>query len=107
MLQDKKAGCRFAREGGDSVSSRDPYGQVRPGYLVLSAILLLVGVAITIVQYKVPSILEPVMGLYEMTPSTGAWLMSVFTAVGIFLGQSLFSWDWPLKTSPDIVTAAK
>ena len=85
MLQDKKAGCRFAREGGDSVSSRDPYGQVRPGYLVLSAILLLVGVAITIVQYKVPSILEPVMGLYEMTPSTGAWLMSVFTAVGIFL----------------------
>ena len=29
------------------------------------------------------------------------------TAFLIFLGQSLFSWDWPLKTSPDIVTAAK
>lgn len=59
--------------------------RVRPGYLALSVILLIVGVAITIVQYKVPSILEPIMGAYGMTPSAGSWLMSIFTMVGIFL----------------------
>ncbi len=59
--------------------------RVRPGYLALSVILLIVGVAITIVQYKVPSILDPIMVAYGLTPSAGSWLMSIFTMVGIFL----------------------
>lgn len=63
---------------------RAPKGAA-PNYLLLSIVLLLVGVTITIVQYKVPSILEPIMGSYDMTPGTASWLMSVFTAVGIVL----------------------
>jgi len=54
-------------------------------YLVLSLILLFVGVAITIVQYKVPPILEPIMEQFSIELDTGSWLMSIFTAVGIFL----------------------
>ncbi|MDO4291046.1 MAG: MFS transporter [Eggerthellaceae bacterium] len=66
-------------------ASASLYDNVRPGYLALSLILLAVGVSITIVQYKVPSILGDVMGAYGMSSSTGAWLMSIFTAMGIFL----------------------
>lgn len=54
-------------------------------YLVFSIILLIVGVSITIVQYKVPSILETIMDSYGMDSSIGSWMMSIFTAVGIFL----------------------
>ena len=54
-------------------------------YLVLSLVLLLVGTSIAIVQYKVPSIFESIMAAHDMTTSTGSWLMSVFTAMGIFL----------------------
>ncbi len=73
-----------AGKGGIRVGT-DQGMQVRPGYLALSVILLMVGVAITIVQYKVPSILEPIMGIYGMTPVAASWMMSVFTMVGIFL----------------------
>lgn len=54
-------------------------------YLAFSMLLLIMGTAITTVQYKVPTILGPLMFDYGMTASTGSWLMSVFTAVGIFL----------------------
>lgn len=54
-------------------------------YLVFSFILLFVGVAITIVQYKVPPVLEPIMAQFSIGLDTGSWLMSIFTAVGIFL----------------------
>ncbi|MDO5800330.1 MAG: MFS transporter [Coriobacteriia bacterium] len=57
-----------------------------PGnYLVFSVLLLIMGTAVTTVQYKVPSILGPLMADYGMTSSAGSLLMSVFTAVGIFL----------------------
>lgn len=58
---------------------------IRVNYLVLSLVLLLVGTSIAIVQYKVPSIFENIMAAYDMTVATGSWLMSVFTAAGIFL----------------------
>lgn len=54
-------------------------------YLTVSIILLAVGTAVTIVQYKVPSILGPIMSSFSMSPGTASWLMSVFTAVGIVL----------------------
>lgn len=57
-------------------------------YLAFSILLLAMGTTITIVQYKVPSILGPLMKSYGMSSSTGSWLMSVFTAVGIFLSIS-------------------
>lgn len=54
-------------------------------YLLFSVFLLIVGTTITIVQYKVPSILEPLIGMYGMTMGEASWLMSIFTAAGVFL----------------------
>lgn len=54
-------------------------------YIVFSFILLFVGIAITIVQYKVPPILEPIMAQFDIGLDAGSWLMSIFTAIGIFL----------------------
>ena len=71
---------------------------IRMNYLVLSLVLLLVGTSIAIVQYKVPSIFESIMAAHDMTTSTGSWLMSVFTAMGIFL--SLPTGAWAKKLGP-------
>lgn len=68
-------------KSGESVSHPERY-------LAFSILLLAMGTTITIVQYKVPSILGPLMKSYGMSSSTGSWLMSVFTAVGIFLSIS-------------------
>lgn len=65
-------------KSGESVSHPERY-------LAFSILLLAMGTTITIVQYKVPSILGPLMKSYGMSSSTGSWLMSVFAAVGIFL----------------------
>lgn len=54
-------------------------------YIAFSFILLFVGVAITVVQYKVPPVLEPIMEQFSIGLDVGSWLMSIFTAVGIFL----------------------
>ena len=73
-------GCvASAARGSDSCESR------QSGYVALSIVLLAVGVSVCIVQYKVPSILEPIMSSYGMSTDAGAWLMSIFTMVGIFL----------------------
>lgn len=68
-------------KSGESVSHPERY-------LAFSILLLAMGTTITIVQYKVPSILGPLMKSCGMSSSTGSWLMSVFTAVGIFLSIS-------------------
>lgn len=54
-------------------------------YLAFSFILLFVGIAVTIVQYKVPPILEPIMSQFNIGLDVGSWLMSIFTAIGIVL----------------------
>lgn len=81
--------CSNSGRGQDAVASGCAEAKkgptVRPGYLALSMVLLIVGTSITIVQYKVPSILEPIMRTYGMTPAVGSWMMSIFTMVGIFL----------------------
>lgn len=67
----------------ESVRGRAPRGKT--GYFVFSLVLLAVGTSVCIVQYKVPGILEPIMAAYGMDSATGSWLMSIFTATGIFL----------------------
>lgn len=83
------AGASGRREtSGTTKGMRLQAGGVRAktvGVALFSVALLLVGVSITVIQYKVPSILESVMGAFGMSASAGSWLMSVFTMVGIFL----------------------
>ncbi len=68
-----------------SVRASDSRKPRQLSYVALSIVLLAVGVSVCIVQYKVPSILDPIMGSYGMSTDSGAWLMSIFTMVGIFL----------------------
>lgn len=78
----------MGEQKGRMASSARASGSREPrqlGYVALSIVLLAVGVSVCIVQYKVPSILDPIMGSYGMSADSGAWLMSIFTMVGIFL----------------------
>lgn len=54
-------------------------------YLAVSIILTLVGIAIALGQFKVPSIMPAIMERFSMDLSAASMLMSVFTLAGIFL----------------------
>ena len=45
--------------------------------------LFLVATAVTVVQYKIPTIMMPLMEQFGIGSSTASWLMSVFTFMGI------------------------
>ncbi len=51
----------------------------------IGVILLIAGVAVAMVQYKVPTIMTTLMVLFSMDAQTASWLMSIFTLVGIFM----------------------
>jgi MFS family permease len=53
--------------------------------LLVGVITLLVGVSIAIVQYKVPTIMEPIMQQFSMSGADASWLMSIFTLIGVFI----------------------
>jgi MFS family permease len=48
-------------------------------------ILLIVGIAVACIQYKVPTIMIGIMALFHMDAAAASWLMSIFTLVGIFV----------------------
>lgn len=54
-------------------------------HLVVGIVCLLCGISVSLTQYKVPTIMTDIMGMYGMDASGGAWMMSIFTFVGIFL----------------------
>ena len=54
-------------------------------YLVVGVICLLCGISVSLVQYKIPTIMPNIMEQFSMTASGAAWTMSIFTLVGIFL----------------------
>jgi MFS family permease len=45
----------------------------------------MVGMAVTMVQYKIPSILPEIMQHFAMNATEASWLMSIFTLIGIFV----------------------
>ena len=54
-------------------------------YLLVGVLCLLCGLSVAMIQYKVPTIMTSLMDRYGLDASGGAWLMSIFTFVGIFL----------------------
>lgn len=52
-------------------------------YLV-AIILFLVATAVTMIQYKVPTVMTSLMDQLNIGADTASWLMSIFTFVGIF-----------------------
>lgn len=58
-----------------------PYQNV----FVVAIVLFLVATAVTIMQYKIPTIMVPIMEQFAIDANTAAWTMSIFTFTGIFL----------------------
>lgn len=52
-------------------------------FVIVSFSLMLVATAVTAIQYKVPTIMEPIMTQFSITAETAAWLMSIFTLLGV------------------------
>lgn len=52
-------------------------------YIAVAVPLFLVATAVTAVQYKIPTIMVPVMQYFEIDAFAASWLMSIFTFVGI------------------------
>ena len=54
-------------------------------WLIVSLCFFLVAFCITLMMYKIPTIMIQLMELLSVSASTAAWFMSVFTFSGIFL----------------------
>ena len=54
-------------------------------YVAVSVILTLVGIAVALGQFKIPSIMPAIMERFSMDLGSASMLMSVFTLAGIFL----------------------
>jgi MFS family permease len=48
-------------------------------------VLLSVATALAVVQYKIPTIMIPLMDIFAIDASLASWLMSVFLLVGVFV----------------------
>ncbi len=57
----------------------------RQNPMLVGLVLLFAGASAALIQYKVPTIMTDVMGLFSMDAELGSWLMSIFTLVGIFV----------------------
>lgn len=53
-------------------------------WLLVSVIFFLVAFGVTIMMYKIPTIMTQIMELLSVSASTAAWFMSIFTFTGIF-----------------------
>lgn len=53
--------------------------------VLVGIVLLFAGIAVALIQYKIPTIMTSIMGLFSMDASTASWLMSIFTLMSIFV----------------------
>lgn len=53
--------------------------------IVVGVVLLIAGISVAMIQYKVPTIMTSLMGMFSMTASSISWLMSIFTLMSIFM----------------------
>lgn len=67
----------------EAESERGEAGHQSP--FVVGVVLLVAGVAVAAIQYKVPTILTDLMSMFSMSPEVASWLMSIFTLTSIFV----------------------
>ena len=53
--------------------------------VLVGIVLLISGISVAMIQYKVPTIMTNLMGIFLMDAATASWLMSIFTLVSIFV----------------------
>ena len=54
-------------------------------HVLVAIVIVLVGIAIALGQFKVPSIMPAIMEEFSIDVGSASWLMSIFTFAGIFL----------------------
>lgn len=65
------------KEQGASRSYQNP--------VMIGVVLLIAGISVAMIQYKVPTILTELMTLFAMDAKAASWLMSIFTLMSIFV----------------------
>lgn len=65
------------KEQGASRSYQNP--------AMIGVVLLIAGISVAMIQYKVPTILTELMALFAMDAKAASWLMSIFTLMSIFV----------------------
>lgn len=53
--------------------------------ILIGVVLLIAGISVAMIQYKVPTILTELMALFAMDAKAASWLMSIFTLMSIFV----------------------
>lgn len=53
--------------------------------VMIGVVLLIAGISVAMIQYKVPTILTELMALFAMDAKAASWLMSIFTLMSIFV----------------------
>lgn len=53
--------------------------------ILIGVVLLITGISVAMIQYKVPTILTELMALFAMDAKAASWLMSIFTLMSIFV----------------------
>ena len=53
--------------------------------ILVGVVLLFSGVAVALIQYKIPTIMTSIMAQFSMDATTASWLMSIFTLASIFV----------------------
>lgn len=53
--------------------------------IAVGVVLFLVATAITMTQYKIPTVMTDIMTMFGIDAGTASWLMSIFTFVGIIV----------------------
>lgn len=53
--------------------------------LLVGVVLLIAGISVAMIQYKVPTIMTDLMGMFSMDAQSVSWLMSIFTLMSIFV----------------------
>ncbi|MDR0350869.1 MAG: MFS transporter, partial [Coriobacteriales bacterium] len=69
----------------DKLQDNKPGGARFQSPVKIGLVLLFAATAIAIVQYKIPTIMIPLMGIFSIDASLASWLMSVFLLVGVFV----------------------
>ncbi len=53
--------------------------------LLVGVVLLIAGISVAMIQYKVPTIMTDLMSMFSMGAETASWLMSIFTLMSVFV----------------------
>ena len=68
----------------DQLSTQANPGPKYQHFAIVAVCITLVAFFMAVVQYKVPTIMISLMGVYDMDAAAGSWLMSIFTLVMVF-----------------------